>query len=1607
MLKRVVSLMLTAVMLLSLLPLPVRAEESALGEPVLEEIPAPTVAEEITMPTEETIPAEETEPPVQILPETDSATEPTADCTVPAGEETVPPETEAVETEPAVEETEEAITEETVEATEETLPQDAYLGSAPEQFDVVIHNNSMQAVQPGETYRSGSVSGDLNARPHTKGQIQQMYYQVSYPSKIFDETPSVKSPYRAGRLSNSMLQSGITLLNYVRYAANLPLVQLSSDMNEDAQYGAVVNAANNALDHYPACPSGMDGEFYNRGYYATSHSNLAYNYGYPAEASLQLSVLMFMDDDDASNNARVGHRRWLLNPEMANIGFGYAKASSGANYVAAEVFGCYSGVNIPRSDVDYEYIAWPASGNFPSNLFGKSVPWSVSLNPAIFQTPSEREVRVTLTRQSDGKVWQLNSSSGSHTSPSGPYMLVDYSNRGSISNCIIFHPKSSTIGSYEGIFTVDITGLYTVDGTPASVHYEVDFFDVDTYEAPPEPIDGGICGEGLAWDYYPNGELVISGQGAMEDFETAPWQQYASEICKVTIENGVTAIGTNAFAHCTGLTKLSIPNTVQKIGSGAFLGCTGLTELTLPNMLTALGDEVFTDSGIAQLRFTGSFPEFTESSLSGLDVLIFYPGDDNSWNEAVLDADYGGNPTWVAVYDSRYVYQITASAMEIMAGETVTLKALMTPGDEASGKIQWELKAGDAEKATLTGSGTSARLKTAELTENTTITVTASMEQGNLPVASVTLQLRPKAQVVQIFREDREVTGQTILVDLNREGQSGVLQLTAGILPEEAPQNITWKSKNTSVAKVNDEGLVTLQNTEGTAVITATAADGSKKSASVTIRAERLVQTVKIEGDAELVGGQTQTLTAKNPQTDEPLESGQVTWNLAEEDAPYASISTKGKLTTRSVAEKTEITVFCTVMGTEEAAARFSVVLHPQTTLVKIGEADADGTVTVPDNQTVWYDLNDGSVSLAAVCYPEDGINLPVKWTVSDAKKQAYAAYSIDPQTNVLTIHSPTEKVGKITVKAAAQDGSKKSASVTVRFGRFAKSVQITTQEETLTSGSELKLQAVISPDNVTENSVVWRLKDSADKAYVSLSSKGVLKAKTVYGEKTVTVVAVSKDGKASWEKPIRILPEDTGMLVLHDASGQNVTKSELHVDRNKTSEIVLTAHDYADGQPTEVSWKSSKTSIATVKDGVVTFIKDGTVTITATADDKRKASVTVKASKLAQKVEITSNDHFEVASGKSITLKASLENASSDKVTWSIVSGSAWAKISTKGKLTAEKNIASAKPVVVRATAADGSGKKLEKIVTVRPLSTAVQIYSRDEATGAMLLNVDSREMQENWLGIVRTNTTFVWDMEKEPELKLSAKVYPYSEKDENRRSVQGVKWSSSSQKVASVAQDGTIICNKAGSTTITATAADGSGRKAAFKLTVVKKMTTLKLPEGGYIAGGKKLTLQPTISPADTTNKKLTWKVTGGNGAGYAWMSGNGVLNTRKVTAPKTVEITAWAQDGSGCVEKCTVTIYPATTKILLWSGGEDVTGKTLTAEPGTSLSLSATCRPSAAAGKYTWKSSNTRFASVDQNGNVTLGDAVGKTVTITAAAFDGTGKKATVKIKILSVE
>ena len=390
-----------------------------------------------------------------------------------------------------------------------------------------------------------------------------------------------------------------------------------------------------------------------------------------------------------------------------------------------------------------------------------------------------------------------------------------------------------------------------------------------------------------------------------------------------------------------------------------------------------------------------------------------------------------------------------------------------------------------------------------------------------------------------------------------------------------------------------------------------------------------------------------------------------------------------------------------------------------------------------------------------------------------------------------------------------------------------------------------------------------------------------------------------------------------------------------------------------------------------------MTLKKAGTAVITATSG-KLKASVTIKVTNLVSEISVTpksENDDLIIASGKAVTLKATVlpADAANKKVTWSITEGDSYAKISGSGVLTANKNLTETVQVKVTATAVDGSGIAGSAVVTINPISQGIRI----------LLD----ETKEP------TNTTLVWDMQQIAELNLSAMVYPNAAE-------QDVTWSSSSAKVAAVDQDGKVTCRKAGTVTITATANDGSGKKASFKLTVVKRMTELTLSGNDFVAGSKSLTLKPVITPADTTNKKLTWSIS--ENAVGAKISSSGVLTTKVVKEPIEVTITAAAQDGSGMTATHKVTIYPATTKVTLTTEDGGEVPKELAA--GTELKLKGFC--DGAANKYTWKSNN-QYVTVKDGTVDADAKAVGKTVTITCTAADGTGKSASVKIKIVAAE
>ena len=130
-------------------------------------------------------------------------------------------------------------------------------------------------------------------------------------------------------------------------------------------------------------------------------------------------------------------------------------------------------------------------------------------------------------------------------------------------------------------------------------------------------IAHGKCGENLTWTLTSNNTLTISGKGAMYDYGqfnssggvTPPWiaAGYQNEVKYVRIETGITYVGQNAFADCSSITSVSFPYTLEEIGDCAFQNCTRIYSLSLPykTVSTGNGSTITAPSVIGNAAFRG------------------------------------------------------------------------------------------------------------------------------------------------------------------------------------------------------------------------------------------------------------------------------------------------------------------------------------------------------------------------------------------------------------------------------------------------------------------------------------------------------------------------------------------------------------------------------------------------------------------------------------------------------------------------------------------------------------------------------------------------------------------------------------------------------------------------------------------------------------------------------------------------------------------------------------------------------------------------------------------------------------------------------------------
>ena len=166
--------------------------------------------------------------------------------------------------------------------------------------------------------------------------------------------------------------------------------------------------------------------------------------------------------------------------------------------------------------------------------------------------------------------------------------------------------------------------------------------------------DSGSCGENVTWTLTADGTLTISGTGAMTDYtydSRSPWYSCRTYIKRVVMQQGVTSIGGDAFWDCSGLTSVTIPDGVTSIGNYAFKGCSNLASVTIPESVTSIGGSAFSGcSGLTDIYYGGYGTDWQKLNVS-IPTSATVHFKDNIYGKG----DCGINVTWELTGDGTLI----------------------------------------------------------------------------------------------------------------------------------------------------------------------------------------------------------------------------------------------------------------------------------------------------------------------------------------------------------------------------------------------------------------------------------------------------------------------------------------------------------------------------------------------------------------------------------------------------------------------------------------------------------------------------------------------------------------------------------------------------------------------------------------------------------------------------------------------------------------------------------------------------------------------------------------------------------------------------------------
>ena len=434
-----------------------------------------------------------------------------------------------------------------------------------------------------------------------------------------------------------------------------------------------------------------------------------------------------------------------------------------------------------------------------------------------------------------------------------------------------------------------------------------------------------------------------------------------------------------------------------------------------------------------------------------------------------------------------------------------------------------------------------------------------------------------------------------------------------------------------------------------------------------------------------------------------------------------------------------------------------------------------------------------------------------------------------------------------------------------------------------------LALTATVTPANATNKTVTWSINNGTGQA--TINSSGVV---TAVSNGTVTARATANDGSGVSDQLVITI---SGQVI--PVSGISVTGAggASTITQDKGSLTLTATVTPANATNKTVTWSiANGTGQATINSsGVVTAVSNGSVVARATANDGSGIFGEITITINNQVIPVTgisiSGGNAISTPGGSLQLSATVtpSNATDKSVVWSITGGTGQATIDQNGLVTAISN----GNVIIRATANGGTDIYATTTISVTNQIVLVESITVTASGGSVAIT-----------GL-------------ETSLQLNAAVSPANATNKN------VNWSVvNGSGQATISSTGLLTPVAYGTVTAIASAVDGSGVSGDIAINIVRDFIGIT---GISVSGqngeaiineiGGTLQLTAEVTPADASDKTITWSIN--NGTGRATISLDGLVTAE---AYGLVTAVATANDGSGISGSLQIEIDDSQDRTLL---------------------------------------------------------------------------------------